>query len=460
MEIEYDKVALQEYMDQIGTVSEQMHRLQDESLNLFNSCKQQYNRIHTKLEEVAHRAYNQVENAESMRRSAELEYETARRTAENAEDEDTKNAAIQRMQQAQIMRAKADEEYVKASAAYSKASGELKSLSELWNTNVPTLEAQAHHVMDGMVSFSRLVTNGNSSLSEYMYIMDKAQSALYDNSSERATSNNNHSSISTIRDSGALNNIQVAYTEKQNTTTKTDRETSNHNTSNYTSANIPTGSILVGWCSPSSIKAVSVDETGEKTVSITIGGVERLYLCNKSGMAKAYRHAKMSDDKDMIARTSAMFEIETLRENLELTCGENGYTQLGGYHKDVKKQDPIGYESHHIPSQATQDENGTMLPAISITYEDHKHTSSFAGKQNKTYHPIFPSNTPLTTYKKSIIQNLEQGSSGYIDSIKYELLDLRSATGHRYDGGISAYLDAVIDMLATRGIPKVKGNNS
>ena len=86
MEVGYDKAALQEYMDQVGTVGEQMRRRQDESLNVFNSCKQQYNRIHTKLEEVAHRAYNQLENAESMQRSAELEYETARRTSENSVD--------------------------------------------------------------------------------------------------------------------------------------------------------------------------------------------------------------------------------------------------------------------------------------------------------------------------------------------------------------------------------------
>lgn len=193
MEVGYDKAALQEYMDQVGIVGEQMHRRQDKSLNLFNSCKQQYNRIHTKLEEVAHRAYNRVENAESMRRSAELEYETARRTAENAEDEDTKNATAQRMQRAQVMRAEADEEYAKASVAYTKASADLRSLSELWDGNAPALESQAHRVEDGMASFSRLVANGNSDLSEYMSIMDKAQAALYGESGESAGSNESSS---------------------------------------------------------------------------------------------------------------------------------------------------------------------------------------------------------------------------------------------------------------------------
>ena len=39
---------------------------------------------------------------------------------------------------------------------------------------------------------------------------------------------------------------------------------------------------------------------------------------------------------------------------------------------------------------------------------------------------------------------------------KNEILDLVRDTGHRYDGGISAYFDAVVDMLAGRGIPGEK----
>ena len=37
--------------------------------------------------------------------------------------------------------------------------------------------------------------------------------------------------------------------------------------------------------------------------------------------------------------------------------------------------------------------------------------------------------------------------------MKSEILDLKATTGSKYDGAISAYLDAVQDMLATRGIP-------
>ena len=423
-------------MDEIGTLGENMCRRQDESLNLYNSCRQQYNRIHTKLEEVVRRAYNQVENAESMRRSAELEYETARRTAENAEDEDERNSAMRRMQQAQMMRASAEEEYSKASNAYSKATGDLKQLSELWNENAPALESQAHLIEDGLSSFSHLVANGNSDLGEYIGIMEKAKDALYSSSAERTDSNSGAS---------ATANTTIHSQERQGSQNTTAQ-----------GKGVSSAASPVGWCASNSMTAVSVNECGQKTVSMTIGGIERSYPCTMSGMAKAYRHAKASGDQDMIARTSAMFEIETFREDLELSNGESGFAQLGGYHKDVKKQDPVGYESHHIPSQGTQDEDGKMLPTISMTYDDHKLTSSFAGKQRKTYQPAFPTEIRLTSYKESIIQNLEQGSPGYVDSIKHELLDLRSTTGHRYDGGVSAYLDAVIDMLSTRGIPKAK----
>lgn len=451
MEVGYDKAALQDYMDEIGNLVENMRRRQDESLSLYNSCKQQYNRIHTKLEEVVRRAYNQVENAESMRRSAELEYETARRTAENAEDEDSKNAAMQKMQQAQMMRAEADKEYAKAAAIYSKASGDMKNLSALWEGNAPVLESQAHRIEDNMASFSRLAANGNGDLGEYMGIMDKAKDVLY-------------SSAVNDNRSGAASASPTSYASTEAGTKSEGMSGASSPTFKATVSDLKGQSdgisviseMPIGWCASNNIRAVSVDENGNKVVSMTIGGTNRDYMCSMSGMAKAYRHAKASGDQNMIARTSAMFEIETLRENLELGSGDAAFTQLGGYHIDVKNQDPAGYESHHIPSRATQDADDNMLPTISITHDDHVLTSSYAWKQNKTYQPFLPTEIPLTSYKESIIQNLEQGSSGYVDSVKHELLDLRSTTGHRYDGGISAYLDAVIDMLATRGIPKAK----
>ena len=268
-------------MGQIGSVGQQMHRRQDEILNLYHSCKQRYNRIYTKLEEVARRAYNQVENAESMGRSAELEYETAKRTAENAEDEDTKNAAVQRMRQAQITRAEADEEYAKASVAYSKASGDLKRLSELWDENAPALESQAHRVMDGMASFSRLVANGNSDLSEYISIMDKARAALHGESGESTDSNGSFgSSGDTTSSAEAQSSISHGERHEMGALFKS-----------------KLGNVV----------GVVVAANGLKTISMSIGGKTKTFPNTKSGIAKAYRTALKSADGELASYTNQLF---------------------------------------------------------------------------------------------------------------------------------------------------------
>ena len=292
MEVGYDKAALQEYMNKVGAVGEQMRRRQDESLNVFNSCKQQYHRIHTKLEEVAHRAYNQLENAESMQRSAELEYETARRTAENAEDEEEKNVAMQRMRQAQVMRAAADEEYSKASVAYSKASGDLRNLSELWDGNAPALESQAHLVEDGMASFSRLVANGNSDLGEYMSIMDKAQSALYGGSTATTSSSSNVTGL----------------TGTQNTSSGGSQRTAS---SSFQSRFGNTIGIVVA-------------ANGMKTIGMNVNGKTQTFPATKSGIAKAHRSAVRSGDTELASYTSQMFSSAGLSN--ETSAGQtDGY---------------------------------------------------------------------------------------------------------------------------------------
>jgi tetratricopeptide (TPR) repeat protein len=210
----------------------------------------------------------------------------------------------------------------------------------------------------------------------------------------------------------------------------------------------------LGWCKSNRMSAVQVNAQGQKTVSISIGGSTHQFPCTKSGMESAYRQAVKSGDADMMARTSAMFEIETFRESLGLQSGDSAYPQLGGYHGDVKNQDPPGFESHHIPARSVQQGNADQLPALTLSKADHTMTSSYSGKQSKTYPSFIPSSVPDTSYKDSVKDKLRQGSSGYIDSVKCELLDLIHCTGHRYDGGISAYLDAVIDMLSVSGIPE------
>ena len=175
------------------------------------------------------------------------------------------------------------------------------------------------------------------------------------------------------------------------------------------------------------------------------------FPCTKAGAAKAYRAAVKSGNEDLIARTAAMYEVETIRESLELTAGEPGVPQLGGYHGDVRTQDAPGFESHHIPSKAVQAVPADQLPALSISHDDHTKTSSYSGKQNRLMKYGYSENV---TYKQAMAERIGIGGSGYIEAMRNELYDLRVAVGNRYDGGISGYLDAVVDMLATHGIPK------
>lgn len=292
MEVRYDKTALQEYINQVGDIGKQMRRRQDESLNVFNSCKQQYNRIYTKLEEAAHRAYNQLENAESMQRSAELEYETARRTAENAEDEEENNAAMQLMRQAQIMQAAAEEEYSRATVTYSKASGDLKNLCELWDGNAPALESQAHLVEDGMVSFSRLVANGNSDLGEYMSIMDKAQSVLYEDST------------------GETSGFVTGTSSSANLTGHTGTQDSGRGNDGQKTASSSFRSNLGNTI------GIVAAANGEKNISMSINGKTQIFPTTKSGIAKAHRSAVSSGDAELASYTNEMFFRAGLSSNI------------------------------------------------------------------------------------------------------------------------------------------------
>lgn len=80
-------------------------------------------------------------------------------------------------------------------------------------------------------------------------------------------------------------------------------------------------SLSIKWCILPGLSAVRRDSEGQKVVVMTIADVERAFPCTQSGMETAYRHAKASGNRDMIARTSAMFEIETFREDMELDGG-------------------------------------------------------------------------------------------------------------------------------------------
>ena len=288
MEITYDKAALLEYMDRIGAVGERMHRRQDESLNALNSCRQKYSRIHTKLEEAVHRAYNRLEQAESNLREAELEYELARCEEDRAKNDDELGIALGRVQLAHIRLSQAQAERQRADEEYRKAQGDLRNLETLWVTHAPALESQARALEGGLVTFSRVAASGNSDLNEYMGVMDQAQAALYGTHGGEAADTGN----------GILPSRNGDGTEDLRQTAARARTAE---PSSFRSRLGNTVGILA---------AVN----GLKHISMNIGGAAHTFPDSKSGAAKAYRTAVKSGDKELADYAQRLFAGGELRQ--------------------------------------------------------------------------------------------------------------------------------------------------
>ena len=270
MELSYDKAVLQEYMDDIGSVGESLRRAKDESFTLYSSCKQQYTRLYTELEQANRKAYNMVESAESMQRAADAEYELAMRKLENAEDDSERESACEQLRSAQAHQAEAAHEMSTASAAYAKAQANMKKLTDVWERYQPSVESAAHKVEDGLSSFTTLVSNGNRDLGEYIGIMDKAQTALYGDTSGFSHSGGGVSTTAS-NDTGIADNNSSSFRMKAGNT--------------------------LGL----------VTAAGVASIVMSIAGKEHSFPNTKSGAAKAYRAAIKSGDQEMITRTNDLF---------------------------------------------------------------------------------------------------------------------------------------------------------
>ena len=77
MEVIYDRAAIQEYMDDMGNVGTSLRRMQDRSVNQYNSCRMHYTRLHAEAEQAVKRAENRVREAEANLLYAQQEYAAA-----------------------------------------------------------------------------------------------------------------------------------------------------------------------------------------------------------------------------------------------------------------------------------------------------------------------------------------------------------------------------------------------
>ncbi len=425
MEVIFERAAAQELIDSTAVIGQACRRARDEEIHALERCRQRYTRLQTELEQVIHRASRDVEQAEADYRSAHQEYQSAMQEVQSAENGADHISARLRARAAQEDMRRAQQARQKAQEKLQRANASREKLNRVWSEHAPAARAAQQRLEEELYAYHDLAARSVQALEQYSGLMERARATLYDSAGDGAS----------VRTPGGGPAAVPA-------------------------AAPAAGTRGLGWCRRHRMQAVFIRADGVKQFSIDIGGQSRNFPCTKSGAARAYREAVRRGDETAMARTSAIFEVETLREDLELGAGDPDVLQLGGYHGDVRLEDPAQNESHHIPAQSVQDEKADWLPTLSISKEDHKLTSSYAGKQGRRYQSFLPDETDAPTYKQEVAQLVGEGGAGYVQAVRSELYDLRTTTGHKYDGGVSAYLDAVVDMIASRGVPGSRSNKN
>ena len=281
MEISYNKTAVLEYINDINNIGASLQRERDESFNQYNSCKQQYSRLHTEIEEEIRRAYNMIEEAESLQREADFECSSAAAMLSSAETESERAAAQRRISEAQAKQAEAARELAIARAEYARAQSHMNKLIGVWERYQPAIETAATRANDEYVSFNSYVNNGNRDLETYMDSMDKAQAALY---GEDTTTGRFSSEVKTSP--SFVQSGKDAFSIKDGRNTSSSRylfKSKDKNTINI------------------------VSKSGTSNIVMNIAGEEKTYPYTKSGAAKAYRAAVKSSDTELAAHTNLLF---------------------------------------------------------------------------------------------------------------------------------------------------------
>lgn len=447
MDVRYDAAAIRRYLEDLEDGQREIRTTVDGYQNAYESGVRRYTRLSQDLQDRIDATQRRLRDAEEDYESAEAAYDSAMQEAGETEDADAAESCRHRAQAAADRMNDASRRIRRESTALAGQKQKMSRLTGAWNSCMGQAGALRRSADEAAQNLQTAASGAARDLQEFERLMVQGQAALQDGGTVSGYSGGAYGAGSGYGGASGISSVSGITSARSGAAEPS---------GNAPSAEKRSGRGALGWCPSQSMRTVSLDGSGKKNFGMNIGGEDLQFRCNRSGAAKAYRAAVASGDADLIARTSAIYEVEVLRADLELGTGEAGVPQLGGYHRDVKQQDPKGYESHHIPARSVQDADAEWLPTISISEEDHTLTSSYRGKQRHVYKPCFPDGVASGTYKQEISNRIAKGSSGYIEAMRNEIYDLRVTTGHRYDGGISAYLDAVIDMIASQGIPESK----
>lgn len=310
MEVKYDKTAVLDYVANFRNLQDLMRRDMDESLNKYNACKQEYSRIFTECEEESRRAYNRVMSAESEIQMADMLMEQAMASMSDSEDEDSQ-PDYDMINRAQEMRRQAEVDLVVAQADYSRAQDNISKLNAVMEKYGPVLEAESKVVNDSFTECSIVGSKAGEALEQYVGVMDKAYSALYESSAPQGSLSGSGSSSSSgssgattggtnsgvgsnasVSTSGAVSgtdtaNLSGSLSSKQGAVGSTTGGISEQSSAQIEKAN--------GMSSAGTFVAGAVTAG---VVSYMIAGQKREFSNNKAGLNQAYKAAIKANDKD------------------------------------------------------------------------------------------------------------------------------------------------------------------
>lgn len=393
----------------------------------FFACRNDVNSLYDQIESQTARVQRQYEYARSSYESAQREYSYSSESSAGASGGESDPYAERRREDARRTMQESSRQMRELEAKLQKLREQERELSLAWDEYGESAQKEVTLAETEYGNLTRLQREGGQKLEAYAALITEG---------DRALTNTEYDEQVTAGSGGKSNSMMDGTVG-----------TSGAGAGAGTSAS----GTAVGKKKSGQMSSISSNQAGQKFMQLEIGGATVVVPLSQSGAAQAYRIATQTGDVETQSRCREIFEIETLRADLELGCGDPGIDQIGGYYADVVKMEQSGYEAHHIPAKSVQNAGKDVLPAVAMLRDDHKKTSSHAGKSRRRYKSIFPGQTEYPTYKQECADMLAQGR--YSELVKDEILDIRSQLGHKYDDGINQMLDAMVDNIARNGIP-------
>lgn len=334
MEVKYDKTAVLDYIANFRNLQDLMRRDMDESLNKYNACKQEYSRMFTECEEESHRAYNRVMSAEREIQMADMMMEQATASMSDSDDEDSQ-PDYDMINRAQEMRRQAEADLVAAQADYSRAQDNISKLNAVMEKYGPSLEAESKVVNDSFTECSIVGSKAGDALEQYVGVMDRAYSALYESSTSQGSMiGASGSSLSSSSGSAAGGNRAGVGGNAAVYAGNAEANGGNDLASSGGGLNSGQGIITnsMGGVSgqTSDVIGKSNDMNGAgafvagaitaSVVSYMIAGQNREFSNNKVGLNQAYKAALKAKDKEAASKILQAFKNT---ENVPITNTES-----------------------------------------------------------------------------------------------------------------------------------------